>query len=244
MRKPTIKEEAYFNWRGKEVSRTENLSDIVFALALTLVVASSVPASFTEIASLWRDCIAIFVCFTMLLLLWYSHYLFFRRYDLEDKKTMLLNAILMFMVMVFAYPLKFLATFLVNLLTGGFENDLAIASVLSMEQAPWLTVIYSLGYGTVFFVFALLYHHAYKSADDLGLSDAERIMTRATVFEYFTHVLFAIAVAVLALMLPKGPNLLAGSLFILLGMPIKWINKRAEQKVANITGSDTVLGTP
>lgn len=228
------KEEKYFTWRGEEVSRTENLSDIVFALALTLVAASSVPQSFSEITSLWRDGIATMFCFAALLLLWYCHYLFFRRFNLEDKKTMMLNAVLIFMVMLFAYPLKFLATFLVNLLTGGFENDQAIAEVLTLEQAPLLTVIYYLGYGAVFFVFSLLYRHAYLSADEIGLSDSERIMTRYIMYGHIIHVVFAGIVVTLALILPSFWDLLVGGIFVFVGIPLTAIVKRGEQKAQSV----------
>jgi len=115
--------EKYFRWRGKDVSRTENLSDIVFAMALALIVASSVPTSFTELTDLWREAIAIAICFALLLMIWHIHFVFFRRYDLEDNLTIFLNSVLMFLVMAFVYPLKFLFLFLINFFTGNFENQ-------------------------------------------------------------------------------------------------------------------------
>lgn len=233
--KISYKEEKYFNWRGKEVSRTENLSDIVFAMALTLVVASSVPTSFAEIAALWREGIAIALCFIMLLSIWYGHYLFFRRYDLEDRKTMFLNAVLIFLVMVFAYPLKFLANFLVNFFTGGFANDRAVEAVLTFEQAPWLTAIYSMGYALVFFVFCLLYRHANKRADDIGLSEPEKIMTKAIIQGNITHVLFGLAVTVLALLLPAKWDLLAGMAFVFIGFPLSYIGNKAAKKANKVS---------
>jgi len=106
--------ERWFRWRGKDVSRLENLSDIIFALAITLVAASSVPTSFDELTGMWRDLIATALCFAMLLLIWRMHFVFFRRYDLEDGRTTLLNALLLFLVISLTYPLKFLASFLVR----------------------------------------------------------------------------------------------------------------------------------
>lgn len=44
--------EANFEWRGADVSRLENLSDIVFALVITLAAAQSVPMSFSELTRL------------------------------------------------------------------------------------------------------------------------------------------------------------------------------------------------
>jgi len=52
----------------------------VFALSLTLVVASSVPASFDAVAALWREAIAVALCFALILLIWSKHHTFHRRY--------------------------------------------------------------------------------------------------------------------------------------------------------------------
>jgi uncharacterized membrane protein len=230
-----IAEEKYFHWRGKEVSRTENLSDIVFAMALTLIVASSVPESFAELSSLWREAIATALCFAMMLMIWHIHYIYFRRYDLEDGQTIFLNSILIFLVMIFAYPLKFLATFLVNFFTGGFAGDEELASVLSLQQAPWLTVVYALGYTAVFAVFFLLYRHAASRADDIGLDPAEQILTQAAVQSNFVHVCFGLSVAILGLVLPGMWGAMAGAVFGLIGIPLAIIGRRsqAQAKAAN-----------
>jgi len=233
-----IQDDKYFSWRGKEVSRTENLSDIVFALALTLIVASSVPKTFDDISALWREGIAIAICFTGLLFIWYAHYLFFRRYDLEDKKTLLLNAVLIFLVMAFVYPLKFLMTFLVNFFTGGFVDNRAISAVLSIEQAPWLTVIYSLGYASVFFIFSLLYRHAYQCGDFIGLSPSEKVMTKTIYHSNLTHVVFAIIVAFLAMTLPDKLNLWAGFFFFFIGIPLAFISNKGEKSAKSKLNTD------
>jgi uncharacterized membrane protein len=222
-----MQEEKYFRWRGKEVSRTENLSDIVFAMALTLIVASSVPESFTALTGLWREGLAIGLCFTLLLMIWHIHYVYFRRYDLEDGTTILLNSVLIFLVMIFAYPLKFLASFLVNYFTGAFETNRAIAEVLTLDQAPWLSALYSVGYACVFVVITLLYMHALKRADDIGLNEAERILTRAAVQAHLTHVIFGLVIAGLSFALPGNWGLMSGAFWGLLSVPLTIIGRRA-----------------
>ncbi|MDG1416573.1 MAG: TMEM175 family protein [Maricaulis sp.] len=222
-----IQAEDFFRWRGKEVSRTENLSDIVFAMALTLIVASSVPESFAALTELWREGLAIALCFTMLLMIWHIHYIYFRRYDLEDGTTILLNSVLIFLVMIFAYPLKFLASFLVNFFTGGFATNHAIAEVLTLDQAPWLSTLYSVGYACVFVVITLLYWHALKRADDVGLNEAERILTRAAVQANLTHVVFGVVIAGLSFVLPGNWGLMAGAFWGLLGIPLTIIGRRS-----------------
>src|SRR5690606_25256050 len=111
--------EPWFRWRGGEVSRTEALADMVFAFGITLLVVSlEVPASFDELFRMMEDFAAFALCFALMLFIWHSHYKFFRRYGLEDTYTVLLNAILLFVVLFYLYPLKFLFTFLVGELLG------------------------------------------------------------------------------------------------------------------------------
>src|SRR6266699_3005025 len=97
-----------FRWRSHEISRTEGLSDAVFGFAITLLVVSlEVPRTFSELMSAMRGFGAFAICFTLLFIVWFNQYKFFRRYGLEDGTTLLLNAILLFVVLFYVYPLKF-----------------------------------------------------------------------------------------------------------------------------------------
>ncbi len=231
-----ISEEKYFRWRGKEVSRTENLSDIVFAMALTLIVASSVPSSFTALIALWREAIAIALCFALLLMIWHIHFVFFRRYDLEDSLTIFLNSVLMFLVMVFVYPLKFLFLFLINLFTGNFKSNEDVLQILTIDQAPWVSVIFSLGYAAVFIVFTTMYVHALRQADALELNSAEIELTRTAIFSSLVHIAMAILVIVVALSSPPDEGLRAGMLYMFIGIPLAILaylgNRKAKATLA------------
>ena len=79
-----LRGERNFRWRGADVSRMENLSDIVFALVLTLAAAQTAPRTFDELTGLWRDAISLAACFALIILIWRTHYVVFRRYDLQD----------------------------------------------------------------------------------------------------------------------------------------------------------------
>src|ERR1700753_1400785 len=106
--KDIIPPEPGFRWRGAEVTRLEGLSDAVFAFAVTLLVVSlEVPKTFNELAVLMRGFVPFAICFALLLQVWHEQYLFFRRYNLQDSLTLMLNAILLFVVLFYVYPLKF-----------------------------------------------------------------------------------------------------------------------------------------
>ena len=58
------------------------------------------------------------VCFTLLIVIWREHYVFFRRYGLQDATTLWLNAALLFVMLFYVYPLKFVFTLVLAPLTG------------------------------------------------------------------------------------------------------------------------------
>src|SRR5437867_12170512 len=85
-------ENSTFRWRSHEISRIEGLSDAVFGFAVTLLVVSlEVPRTFSELMPTMRGFGAFAISFTLLLLVWYNQYKFFRRYGLQDALTVCLN---------------------------------------------------------------------------------------------------------------------------------------------------------
>ena len=105
-----------FRLRGHQVTRIEALSDVVFGFALTLLgVSAEVPKTFDQLLEIMREFPAFAICFAILISLWHDHYRFFRRYGLQDSPTIFLNSLLLFIVILYVYPLKFLFSLLVIL---------------------------------------------------------------------------------------------------------------------------------
>jgi len=202
-----------FRWRGGEVSRIEGLSDAVFAFAVTLLVVSlEVPRTFDELLRVMRGFPAFGICFALLILIWHGHYLFFRRYGLSDAYTITLNAALLFVVLFYLYPLKFLFTLLIDEVFG-LNRDASRSSIESGQTETLLT-IYSLGFLAVFLVFVLLHLHAYRRRFQLGLDEVEIFDTR-TSLQYYS---IFIGVALLSVAMVRSPFPAgAGWVYFLLG---------------------------
>ena len=226
-----------FRWRGEGVSRLENLSDIVFAFAVSFLVASAeVPTTFDELVFSMLDFVGIAVCFAIILLVWYVHYLFFRRYGLSDGRTVALNALLLFLILFYVYPLRFLTDFQTDLLTGQLRGA-AVRDVLTFEQAPWLQAVYSCGYAAVFGVFALLYRHALAKADALGLSETERILTEQRVRGNLLHVSVAVVAVALAFVLPGPWSPVSGMVYFALWPLLMWDARRSRRQLAQVAAA-------
>jgi uncharacterized membrane protein len=174
-----------FRWRGGEITRFEGLSDAVFAFAVTLLIVSlEVPKSFSDLLITMRGFFAFAICFGLLMGTWYQQYIYFRRYGLQDMFTIVVNSVLLFVVLFYIYPLKFLFTLLVNQFMGipavFRQADGTLASVIEKYQLPTLMIVYSAGFMAISLVFALLFWHAYRNRAQLDLNRLEMFDTRTS----------------------------------------------------------------
>ena len=209
-----------FRWRGGDVSRLEGLSDGVFAFALTLLVVSlSVPQNFYEVWLTIRDFPAFAMSFAVLIMCWYSHYIFFRRYGLEDFLTMFINMIIMFLVLFYVFPLRFMATLIWRQILGDNRSEMfavppdAVIAHLPGSQTFWLVVFYSAGIIGIFGLFLLLKVHAFRLRRVLELDEIEIYLTKAAIWIDTTWILIAIGSIMLAFFSPP----FAGLIYCLLG---------------------------
>ena len=214
---------AAFRWRSHEVSRIEGLSDAVFGFAITLLVVSlEVPKTFNELAATMRGFGAFAISFALLFLVWFNQYKFFRRYGLQDNGTVFLNAVLLFVVLFYIYPLKFLFSFLVSQFTGGHGEirlpNGNVENMIEAEQVGSLMLIFSFGYLAVFLVFVLLYWHAYRKREELDLDLLERFDTRNSIQEAALNCGIASLSIAIVLIGGYGYATLSGLIYMLTGL--------------------------
>jgi hypothetical protein len=219
-----------FSWRGEEVSRLEGFSDAVFAFAVTLLVVSlEVPQTFDELLSAMRGFFAFAICFALLFMVWYDHYKFFRRYGLQDVYTVSLNAVLLFIVLFYVYPLKFLFTMLVDQLLGFGDRvrlpDGTVVEAIEPAQWPILMVIYGAGFVAVQLVFTLLYLRAYRLRGILGLNAREMSRTREEIQSFLLNAGVGLVSVVIAIFGGQEMADWAGVVYLLL-FPLQMVNGR------------------
>lgn len=204
--------------RRHTLSRLEAFSDAVFAFALTLLVVSlDVPSTYDELMTLMAGFVPFAASFALLVWIWYEHTVFFRTYGLGDAWTTTLNAMLLFVVLFYVYPLKFL-------FTSAFTFFIPVLSptvALSPDQLARIFAIYGAGFVTIFSIFALLYVQAYRRRDDLGLGPMEVLDTQIGVGMHLVSVAVGVLAIAVALLAPTLFAVLSGFTYFLMG-PAHW----------------------
>jgi uncharacterized membrane protein len=200
--------------RSHEISRLEAFSDAVFAFALTLLVVSlEVPRTYDALMNLMMGFPAFACCFGVLVWIWYEHNLFFRRYGLQDPYTVFLNGGLLFVVMFYVYPLKFM-------LDSGFAHFIPMGSgavaPMTLTQLSRASAIYGLGYVAMFVMFGLLYLHAYRKRNTLVLEPLQVFDVKAYAGQQVVSACVGLAVVLLALCAPRRYAFIAPMAFILM----------------------------
>ena len=197
-----------FRLRGLGFSRLDGFSDVVFGFALTLLVVSlEVPRSFEELHQLWSGFLPFAISFLLLMLVWYGHYTFFRRFGTHDPGTVWLNGILLFVVLFYVYPLKFL--FLASF--GGKDVPMSAGNLREV------VLLFSAGISAIYFLFSALYANGYRQRVHLGLSPIEQMLTRNFIVEEAGTGAIGLLVSATALLIPPRNASVACLLFLLIG---------------------------
>jgi uncharacterized membrane protein len=227
--------------RGHDVSRLEAFSDAAFAFALTLLVVSlEVPRNYEKLIQLMMGLPSFACCFALLVWIWSEHNSFFRRYGMQDAYTIFLNGLLLFVVLLYVYPLKFMFDALFSRWLPMEGGPIRI----ELYQMANASAIYAGGFIALFAVFALLCRHAYASRDRLELSDLEVFDAREAIGHHLVSVAVGTVSLLVALLAPLPLVPLAPLAFFLMGPGHWWWGIRAGRQRRQLMDAAAKPATP
>jgi hypothetical protein len=216
--------------RKHKISRLEEFSDAVFGFALTLlVITTNVPRSYADLMMLLQGIPAFACCFALLVWIWHEHDAFFERYPLQDGPTILINSTLLFVVLLYIYPLKFMFDSFMFQVFGMQASNPPLAR-MTLDQLALASTIYGLGFFVLMSLFALLYLHAYRRRRQLTLTAVESFDTRVLAGHHLVSAGVGLFAMLFALLAPRELAFLSPSSFALMGPGHWWYGIRTARR--------------
>ena len=215
--------EDQFRLRGLEVTRLDTFIDAAFAFVLTLLIISfdEIPSDYAELMAAVKRVPAFAFSFGILMMFWHRHRRLSRRYGLENSRTILLSLALVFVVLVYVYPLRIIFEAMFSDLSGGYLPS--SFRIQSTDELRGLFVFYSSGFFAMSLIISQLYRTAMRSSTSLALNQFELRTTRLGMQAWAVAASFGLLSILLAFVLPDAWVSLAGyvyfAFFLAMGLP-------------------------
>ena len=192
-----------FRLRGMQMTRLETFIDAAFAFAISMLViaAQQIPDNVQALLAAFRNVPTFVCCIAVLSIFWRGHWLWSRRYGLEDGASILISWTMIVTILIFIYPLKAIFGAMWYLLSDGQVGQ-RLSQHTTETQARTIFAIYALGLIAISAEILLLYLRAWHLREPLRLNARERLVTRAELTGWSIPVSVGIVSLVLALTVP------------------------------------------
>ena len=222
-----------FRLRGMQMTRLETFIDAAFAFAISMLViaAQQIPDNATALLAAFRN-VPTFACSIAVLgIFWRGHWLWSRRYGLEDSVSILISWAMIVTVLIFIYPLKAIFGAMWFLLSGGQVGQ-PLSLHTTESQARAIFAIYALGLIAISAEILLLNLRAWQLREPLRLNALERSMTRGELTGWSIPVSVGIVSLIFALTLPREQIQWSGwvyfSMIVLVPLYARYRKRKAE----------------
>jgi uncharacterized membrane protein len=195
------RKDAYLQ-RGIDMTRLETFIDAAFAFAITMLViaAERIPDDIETLLAAFKNVPAFVASIVVLGIFWRGHWLWSRRYGLEDGISIFISWAMIVTILIYMYPLKAIFSSMWFLLSGGRVGHTLGAH--SEWQVRALFAIFAIGFTAIALEVVLLNLRAWRLREPLRLNARERFITLYEVTGWSTPVSVGIVSFVLAVTLP------------------------------------------
>jgi len=212
--------------RGRQTTRLETFVDAAFAFALTMLVISvdAIPQSFEELSEALKGVPAFAASFAIIVMFWHGHYRWSRRYGFEDGASVVLSLLLVFLVLVFLYPLRLMMSGALNAMSGGWLP--AELEITQLSHLRTFFVLYGLAFALMSAVLIALNAHVLRRPAAPPLGAAERVAARIEIEAWSITAAMGAISAALAVILPPRFVVLAVWLYVGLAVIMPLMGRR------------------
>jgi hypothetical protein len=193
-----------FRLRGIAMTRLETFIDAAFAFSVTMmmIAAERVPDDISTLLIAFKHVPEFVGSVVVLFIFWRGHWLWSRRYGLEDGVSIFISWALLVTILIYIYPLKAIFGSMFYMLSeGSLGQPLGIRTEAQLRA---IFAIYAVGFTAIALAILLLYLRAWKLREPLRLNEREQFLTRADVRGWSIPVTFGMIALALALTLPAS----------------------------------------
>ena len=192
-----------FRLRGMEMTRLETFIDAAFAFAITMLViaAQQIPDDIKTLLAAFKNVPAFVASIIVLGIFWRGHWLWSRRYGLEDGISIVISWAMIVTILIYMYPLKAIFNSMWFLLSGGRVGH--TLGPHSESQVRALFAVFALGFTAIALEVVLLNLRAWQLRKPLRLNAKEGLITLYEITGWCIPVGVGIISLVLALALPR-----------------------------------------
>ena len=193
-----------FRLRGIQMTRLETFIDAAFAFAISMLViaAQQIPDDIETLLAAFKNVPAFIASVIVLGIFWRGHWLWSRRYGLEDGVSIFISWAMLVTILIYVYPLKAIFSSMWFLLSDGRVGH--ALGLHSETQARSLFAIFALGFTAIALEVVMLNLRAWQLREPLRLDTRERLITRSEITGWGVPVGVGIVSLVLALILPPA----------------------------------------
>jgi hypothetical protein len=224
-----------FRLRGMEMTRLETFIDAAFAFAISMLViaAQQIPDNIQALLAAFKNVPTFVCCIAVLGIFWRGHWLWSRRYGLEDSASILISWAMIVTILILIYPLKAIFGAMWYLISSGHVGQ-RFSLHTTESEARTIFAIYALGLVAISAEILLLNLRAWQLREPLRLNARERLVTRGELTGWSVPVSVGIISFVLALILPREQIAWSGwvyfSMIILVPVHAAYHRRKMEQK--------------
>jgi hypothetical protein len=192
-----------FRLRGMEMTRLETFIDAAFAFAISMLViaAQQIPDNIQTLLAAFKNVPTSVCSIAVLGIFWRGHWLWSRRYGLEDGVSILISWAMIVTILILIYPLKAIFGAMWYLLSSGQVGQ-PFSPHTTESQARTIFAIYAVGLIAISAEILLLNLRAWQLREPLRLNARERLVTRGELTGWGIPVGVGIVSLVSALTLP------------------------------------------
>jgi uncharacterized membrane protein len=193
-----------FRLRGTEMTRLETFIDAAFAFAITMLViaAQQIPDDIETLLAAFKNVPAFVASIVVIGIFWRGHWLWSRRFGLEDGLSILVSWAMIITILIYIYPLKALFSSMWFSLSGGRVGH--VLGPHSEMELRALFAVFALGFTAIALEMVLLNLRAWQLREPLRLNAQERAMTFHQVTGWSIPAAVGLISLVMALCLPQA----------------------------------------